>query len=443
MAEIKPFAAIRYATDRFADLSPVIAPPYDVLDEAGKAALLAKSSQNIVEIDLPYLPPKTVGPDAVYEQAAATLQQWIASSVLKQDGQPALYAYTQTFTLRERTFNRRGFIALVKLEEFSTPQKPTHVVPHEKTYKGPIEDRMKLMRSTGVQLSPIFGLFPDESGEVTNTLYANLGAAQVKGTLDGVTSELWPVTDTTVQQRAIYSMMSRKVYIADGHHRYTTALGYKKELEAKLGHALPPEHPANYCLFVLVSMHEPGCVILPTHRIVGGLKNFSIDTLRQKLAGTFAIDAVDGTEQAMGSFEDGLATAPNNTFGLFDGKTRKLYLLRPLATDVLKQYEPGQSEAWRSLDVAILRRYLLDEIIGPTFGDPTFAGTSDVPLAYSADPDRVPAMTDGDKFPIAILLRPTPLVALEQLGEHGEVMPQKSTYFYPKLATGIVINPIR
>ena len=437
MADLAPFRAIRYSAPQFADLSAVIAPPYDVLDEAGKARLLARSPQNIVEIDLPYLPPKAVGPDAVYEKAARTLNSWLANGVLKQDAAPALYAYTQTFTIRGKTFDRRGLIGLVRLEEFSTPAAPTAVVPHEKTYKGPIEDRLKLMRATGVQLSPIFGLFPDPADEICSALYAGLGKPDAEGTLDGVASKLWAVADPALQQKIVAAMKNRNVYIADGHHRYTTALGYKKGLEAKQG-PLPAEHPANYCLFVLVNMNDPGCVILPTHRIVGGLKSFDIETLKQKLAGTFEITESDAAEKSIAAFTDDLAAGPANTFGLLDGKTRKLYTLKTTHADVLAAYEPSQSKDWRGLDVSILRRYLLDEIIGPTF-----AGGSELSLAYTADPEQVPKLTDGGRYPLAILLRPTPLVSLEQLGRHGEVMPQKSTYFYPKLATGIAINPIR
>lgn len=435
MADLKPFRAIRFDT---AELSAVLAPPYDVLDKAGKDALLKKSDRNIVAIDLPFLPPKTVGPDAVYEQAAATLQAWLSAGTLKPDPNPTLYAYSQTFDVRGRTFDRRGMIGLIRLEAFSTPSAPTHVVPHEKTYPGPIEDRLKLMRATGVQLSPIFGLFPDEDGSVTASLHDGLGAPGAQGTFDGVVNKVWPVTNRTLQAKIVDAMKSRKVYIADGHHRYTTALAYKAELEKENGAPLPYDHPANYCLFVLVSMHDPGCVILPTHRVIGGLANFDVATLKTKLAGVFDVIEIDGDESAMSSFEDGLAADPNPAFGLFDGATRKSYLMRLIKPDVLAEYEPNQSAAWRGLDVAILRRYLLDEIIAPTF-----AGGKELPLAYTADPTKVPALTDGASYQIAILLRPTPLEALRQLGDVGEVMPQKSTYFYPKVATGVTINPIR
>ena len=443
MADLMPFRAIRYAgdpnVDGCADLSNVIAPPYDVLDAAGKDRLLGRDPHNIVAVDLPFLPPKTLGPDAVYADAADRLAGWLADGTLKQDAAPAFYAYSQRYTVRGRAFDRRGLFALVRLEAFSTPAKPTHVVPHEKTYPGPIEDRLKLMAATGVQLSPIFGLFPDGDGSITRMLHDGLGDPAAAGTLDGVVNTVWAVTDAAKQQKVTDALKSAKVYIADGHHRYTTALAYQRDLVAKNGGPLPADHPANFCLFALVSMHDPGCVILPTHRIVGGLRNFDVATLRQKLAGTFDVLELDGDASGVASFEDGLAADPNTAFGLYDGQTRKFYLLRLTAPDVLAKYEPGQSAAWRSLDVAILRRYLLDEILGPTFA----GGPDGLTLAYTADPEQVPVMTDGQAYQIALMLRPTPLDALRQLGEKGEVMPQKSTYFYPKLATGVVINPIR
>ena len=174
MATIRPFAGIRFAPRPDLDFSSLIAPPYDVLDEAGKAALQAKHPNNIVNIDLPWLPPKTVGPDEVYARANMTLQSWLSAGILKRDTRPAVYPYTQSFDQAGKTFHRRGLIALVKLSPFGQGQ----VVPHEKTYAAPIEDRLKLMRATGAQLSPIFGLFSDPRSEVTKLLYQNLGRPQ-------------------------------------------------------------------------------------------------------------------------------------------------------------------------------------------------------------------------------------------------------------------------
>lgn len=435
MATIRPFQAIRYDVKRpDVELSKVIAPPYDVLDENQKSALQAKHPNNIVTVDLPYLPPKAVGPDAVYDKAAVTLQAWLKAGILKQDARPALYPYTQSFEHAGRMYHRRGFIALVRLSPFGQGQ----IIPHEKTYAGPIEDRMKLMQWTRVQLSPIFGLFSDSRHEVTNLLYHNLSKPEMSGTLDGVQHDLWSVTDAETENRVIDLIGHKPIYIADGHHRYTTALQYQKEMQAAHGGPLPPHHPANYCMFVLVGMQDDGLLILPTHRLIGGLKDFNIDALKAALG-----DNAEITETPLkGEFVDEyvnnvLPLQPAHTFGVFDGKTRKVYQLRIKNVDVLAPLEPKQSDAWRRLDVAILQRYLLDEVIGPKF-----AAGGEVARGYTADPDAIAAQVDGERYQIALLLKSTPIGALDQLGRHNEVMPQKSTYFYPKLATGMAINPL-
>src|SRR3954471_14826613 len=247
----------------------MIAPPYDVLDERGKAALQARHPNNIVNIDLPHLPAKSVGPDEVYGRADVTLQAWLKAGILKRDVRPATYAYSQTFDHAGRTHHRRGFITLVRLSLFGEG----HVIPHEKTYKGPIEDRLKLMRATRVQLSPIFGLFADPKNEVTGLLYHNLGRPELSGVLDGVRHDLWSVIDAEVENQVSDLMGHKPVYIADGHHRYTTALQYQKEVQDAQGggRPLPAAHPANWCMFVLVGMQDDGLLVLPTHRLIGGL----------------------------------------------------------------------------------------------------------------------------------------------------------------------------
>ncbi len=434
MADIRPFAGIRYARRADLDFSKLIAPPYDVLDEPQKAALQAKHPENIVTVDLPFLPPKSVGPDAVYEKADITLKAWQSAGVLQRDRRAALYPYAQSYTHNGRTFHRRGFIALVKLAPFGEGD----VVPHEKTYKGPIEDRLKLMHATGAQLSPIFGLFSDPRNEVTGALYENLGRPELSGTLDDVQNNLWSVIDAATENRIIDLMGTRKIYIADGHHRYTTALQYQKDVRDANGGTLPAAHPANWCMFVLVGMQDPGLLILPTHRLIGGLEHFDIAAFSSAVRGVFDVAETPLTPDHVDEFINNvLPLQPAHTMGLYDGQARKLYQLTCRRPDVLAALEPNRSEAWRHLDVAILQRYLLDEILTPRFG-----GGKELTRGYTADPFAVAPMTDGSRHRIALLLKSTPLSALQQLGEHGEVMPQKSTYFYPKVATGMVINPL-
>lgn len=431
MATIRPFSGIYYASRPGVDLSNLIAPPYDVLDEAGKNKLVARSPHNIVTVDLPFLPPKSVGPDEVYAKANITLESWLHSGVLKRDARPAIYPYSQSYEHNGRTFHRRGFICLVKLEPFHAG----HIIPHEKTYKGPIEDRLKLMHATQMQLSPIFGLFSDGRGEITKKLYENAGRPMLDATLDGVRSQLWSVIDAEVEDWVINAMGTKNIYIADGHHRYTTALQYQKDMEAKNGGPLPANHPANYCVFVLVSLHDDGLLILPTHRLIGGLNNFNIEQFKQAVAGTF-----DVTETTMSAEEvcESITTDPPHTFGLYDAASKKSYKLRMRAADPLMESQKDQSPGWRKLDVAILQHYLLDAVIGPKFG-----GGKELTKGYTAYGNEVAPKTDGTNFQIALMLRPTPLPALEDLAKTKEVMPQKSTFFFPKLATGMVMNSLK
>jgi uncharacterized protein (DUF1015 family) len=433
VALIRPFAGIHYSKKNGRDVSKLIAPPYDVLDEAGRDALKARDPHNIVNIDLPHIPPKTAGPDAVYEQANATMKAWLKDGILEKDVRRALYPYAQTYDHGGKTFHRRGFIALVKLSPFGEGQ----VVPHEKTYKGPIEDRMKLMRATGAQLSPIFGLFSDPKNEINNALYHHAGKPELTGTLDGVRSDMWSVTDAEVENVVIDLMKHRPVYIADGHHRYTTALQYQAEATVRNGGPLPPAHPANYCMFVLVGMQDDGLLILPTHRLIGGLTGFSVEAFSKKLGANAEVREMAAPPERMTEVVESLSHDPPNMFALYDGKSKRIYHVRIKNSDVLKDLEPGQSDAWRRLDVAILQRYLLDEVL-----QPAFAGGKELTKGYTADASTIVKQVDGTNYQVALLLRPTPLHALEELGKVNEVMPQKSTYFFPKLATGMVMNPL-
>jgi len=431
LAHIRPFHAIRYARRPDLDLSKLIAPPYDVLDEQSKAQLVSQHPNNVVSIDLPWLPPKSVGPDSAYEGANITLQSWLKAGILTQDRRPATYPYMQTFEHSGRTYHRRGFISLVRLSPFGQGQ----VVPHEKTYDAPIEDRLKLMRATQCQLSPIFGLYSDPRHEVNNALYENLGRPELSGDLGGVKHQLWSVIDAEVENRVSDLMGNRPIYIADGHHRYTTALAYQKEVAARHGGNLPAAHPANWCLFVLVGMQDDGLLILPTHRILGNVPKFDIAAFTRVVAPNFDVFETPLRPDQVDEFvRNVLPMQPAHTFGLYDGRTKKLYQLSCKNPDVLKNLEPNQSEPYRRLDVAILQRYFIDEVITPTFSEPT--------KSYTAYENDIVPMTDGQKNQVAILLKSTPLGALEQLGRFNEVMPQKSTFFFPKLATGMAINPL-
>jgi uncharacterized protein (DUF1015 family) len=257
-------------------------------------------------------------------------------------------------------------------------------------------------------------------------------------TLDGVRNDLWTVIDSETENAAIDLMTARPIYIADGHHRYTMALQYQKEMTEAHGGPLPPTHPANFCMFVLVGMQDDGLLILPTHRLISGLKEFDVDLLKKVLSPVANVTNVDIPESELPRYIDAvLPKQPPATFGLFDGRTRKTHQITFIDPDVLKKSEPKHSPAWRHLDVAIVQYYLLAQVFKPTF-----AGGAEPGRGYTADSKAVAGMTDGKKYQIALLLKSTPLHALEELGKTNEVMPPKSTFFYPKLATGLVMNAL-
>ena len=430
MADIRPFAGIRYAGPTNADISNLIAPPYDVLDGTSKAALLAKSAKNIVEIDLPFVPPKTLGPPAVYAHASAVMRRWLADGTLAKDPRKAIYPYEQRYVHNGKTIHRRGIVALVRLTPFGED-----VIPHEKTYDGPIEDRLHLMRETGAQLSPVFGLFMDPGDKILSGLFASLSMPRSHATLDGVQNFLWDVTDGAAENELAIAMKNKKVYIADGHHRYTTALHYQKQAIARNGgQPLPADHPANFCMMVLVNGADPSMLILPTHRLVGGLTKWDATAFAHAIGATFDVARSDAATPAALAAE--LAKIGPHTFGLYDGATRSKFVLKLKDAELMRRLEPGKSDAWRALDVAMLHRYLFDEVIVPKFGGEAIV------RGYTADASDVGPKVDAGEYQFGILIQPTPIKALAELGQHGEVMPQKSTYFFPKLATGMVINPL-
>lgn len=412
MLEVSPFNAVRFNVRKLGrDLSSFIAPPYDVLDHADKRALLQKSEHNIVAIDLPHLPPKSAGPPEVYAKAAETLHHWITDGVLQRESSPALYVYHQQFSHAGRTYVRKKLFARVRLHPFSDGI----ILPHEQTFGGPKEDRLALMKATRCQLSPIFGLFSDPRGEADACLRGIAAPMpDMEATLDGVINRLWIVSDEAVHRKVASALRDRKIYIADGHHRYGTALLYRDALQSERGAPLPKDHPAQFVMFVLASMDDPGCLILPYFR---ALESITIDELlRSWREGATPCDPTEADLQ------------------LSDGSNGTTRAVRFTNRDVLKALEPQQVAPWHKLDYAYLHRYLIDELLARRGGR-----TVNIHYAKSADDALRDARQSNG---VALLVKATPMAHLRAVSEAGGLMPQKSTYFHPKLATGLVMNPL-
>ena len=413
MLEVTPFAAIRYgAAPHNRDWSALLAPPYDVLDEAQRDTLLATDEHNIVAIDLPHIPPQSAGPVEVYEGAANTLKQWLADGVLARDSNPALYLYHQQFEHQGRTYTRRMFMARLRLQPFSHGA----ILPHERTFGGPKEDRLALMKTTACQLSPILGLYNDAQGRIGSVL-AGVAAREpdMTGTLESVENRLWVITEPDIIDQVVTAMSDKKVYIADGHHRYGTAMMYRDWLTRQEGERLSDDHPAHYVMFALAAMDDPGCLILPYHRVIGQV---GITTLLDAWA--------PGAEPASPDQAD---------IVLFDGPTGRETPLRFTDRARLATLEPSQPAAWRRLDYAYLHRFLIDELL-------VRAGGRNPELHYVKSAEQA-RQTAREHQGVALMMNATPLDHLRAVSEAGSLMPQKSTYFFPKLATGLTLNPLR
>ncbi|GMU21287.1 MAG: hypothetical protein AMXMBFR13_13800 [Phycisphaerae bacterium] len=427
MLQIAPFRGLRYNTERFSsDLSALIAPPYDVLDASDKAALLRKHERNIVAVDLPHMPPKTAGPDEVYARAADLLNAWRGDGTLRTETRPVIYVYHQQYEVAGRSYVRRMFFARMRLEEFGAGT----VFPHERTFGGPKEDRLKLMQATRCQLSAVFGLYSDPSGGVSALLNVPEDRPDATGEMDGVANRLWVLADESRIRELAERMAHLPLYIADGHHRYGTALTYRDQLNATA--ALPADHPARFVLVGFCAMEDPGCLILPTHRVISGLGGVRPDRILAALEEGVQMRAViesSGPEQLLGS-------VTSDDIGIFLAATDGMYLGRFTHREKLRQLSPDRSEAYRRLDLAYLHDYLIDQLLtGQALG----GAAPTVQYTHSATEAIRMARDSGG---VAFMTRPCTMADLRAVSEANDLMPQKSTFFFPKLATGLVINPL-
>ncbi|MFQ5425446.1 MAG: DUF1015 domain-containing protein [Phycisphaerae bacterium] len=427
MADIEPFKAIRYSRT---DLSDLAAPPYDILSQADKDALLARNEQNIVSIDLPHVPPKAAGPDEVYERAAGELVSWLDTHHLLRDPEPALYAYHQTYRLAGQTLTRKMFFVRLRLENFGEGR----VFPHEQTFGGPKDDRLKLTRATRCNLSPIFGLYPDPGNGVAARLEEDIDREpDASALLDGVTSSLWVVTDADTLNAVKQRLADLPVYIADGHHRYATALNYRRTLLEETGDEPDPNAPYNYVLAVLSGMEDPGGTIQPYFRTIVDVPQVSAGALQRSLGNAFTLATIERPKNEL-DLAQRLAAAGSHAFALYVAQDDTCLTLIPKDPDLLARYEPDRHPAWRRLPYAVLHRYVIDEVLTPARGGAP-------PIHYHKALEET--ITDAhENAGLAALMPATTMAELRDVCAARELMPQKSTYFYPKLVTGLVINPL-
>ena len=415
MADVQPLRAIHYDLAAAGPLDRLAAPPYDVIDADLRRELESRSPHNVVEIDLP-------DGDDPYRHAGELFERWQADGILTRDDESAIWAITQTYRVPGGGESvRHGFFARVRV----TPYGPGLIRPHERTHPAAKEDRLQLMRATRANLSPIFSLYQDREGAAWRALEpATAGPPWGEHTDDDRTvHRLWRVAEPGAIEQVQSALASSELLIADGHHRYETARTYADEVGGDGDH--------RYVLMCLVSMSDPGLTVFPTHRLVGRLDSERRARLEEELQRDFEVDEIDAAQVV----PEGSNGVP--TFGYLDqdGRSLRLRLGSPAAVE---RALAGHSPSYRSLDTAVLEKLVLEDALGLTEEDISHQHG----LAYARDLEQAQELLRSGDYEVAFMLRPTPIDQVREIAEAGETMPPKSTYFYPKLPSGLLFNPL-
>ena len=426
MAEIKAFRGMRYDIEKAGKLEELCCPPYDIISEQERKAFIAQNKYNVIRLELP-----REGED-VYRTAGEVLNKWRDKGILIHEEKPALYIYEEEFNAYNQRKSIKGLIARVKVEEFSKGV----ILPHEFTLSKAKADRFELMKATNCNFSQIYALYMDETHTTLNTLEEySQGKPDAQFTDDDqITHRLWIVTDEAVIAKLTADFADRKLYIADGHHRYETALNYRNYCREN---GISKEGDAqDYQMIYLMDMEHPGLVVFPTHRLVRGLKNFDRDVILDGCEQYFDIKAFDSVSNMNVALAEQYQQG-NKAFAFYCGKGEwYLLVLRDLA--VMDEALPDLSEASRQLDVSVLHTLILARILG--IDKTNMAEQRN--LTYTKFFEEAILGVDKGEFQCSFILNPTRVTEIRDVAAEGEKMPQKSTYFYPKMITGMVMNDI-
>ncbi|MDH7479424.1 MAG: DUF1015 domain-containing protein [Syntrophomonadaceae bacterium] len=438
MATIVPIRGIRYVPEKVGDIAEVVTPPYDIIDSIAQARYYSRHPNNIIRLELGQIFQQDDDRQNRYTRAAGYFTRWLEEGILARENKPALYLYEQEFTVEGKRLVRTGFFCGLELK----PYGPGNVLPHEETLSKPKADRLQLMRACRANFSPVFGLYHDPLEEINRTLRSSRGRRPPEVSFvdeAGESHRLWVIRSPRVHSKITRLFKERTIFIADGHHRFETALSFYQESLAN------GESPLPTVLVTLVNLHDPGLLILPTHRLVKDLKDFDSDAFKEQLLDYFKLEAhpLPGSraEQpaAVRSFLRELRARGEtaHAFGFYS-RDKILYLLTLKKEVSLQKLFPGRSEAWSNLDVAILDHLVLDRLL--QIGGEQRRSQDHLTYTHS-ELEAVEAVDSGAEQ-AAFLLNPTRVEQVIAVARNGEKMPQKSTYFYPKLITGLVINPL-
>ena len=434
MAEVRPLRGIRYNTEKVGNIADVVTPPYDVISKEAQTAYYARSPYNVIRLELGQTTPEDGPINTVYTRAASTLAEWRLQQVLQEEVAPCYYVYTQTFTHEGQQYTRTSLIARVRLEQWDA----NVILPHEHTLAKAKDDRLKLLRACAANLSPIMSLYDDPQGHIRHLLSSHAEQAEIQFTDEaGEEHRLQPIRDAQQIASIQDFFKERQLYIADGHHRYETALAYQQEVREQRKE-LYPEDAANFVLMALIDVDDPGMLVLPTHRVLFGLDQQVLDGLIEaSFAQYFNVQVVPTTLTSETIVQQMIEAGQEQPALVF--ATGKQMLLLTLNEQGKQQMqESGHSTAWNGLDVAVAQQLVMEHILGLSAEDMT-AGTH---VRYMRDPQQALQAVQSGETQAAVLLNATRVRQIRDVAQADDRMPQKSTYFYPKLITGLVINPL-
>src|SRR5215212_6425033 len=414
MADVQPLKTLRYDPNVAGPLEDLIAPPYDVIDDEARAELAARNAHNVVELDLP----------PSYEAAAETLDEWRRNGVLVHEDEPAVWALRQDYTAPDGSIRSRcGFFARVRVEDYGAGR----IRPHERTHPGPKEDRLRLTRATKANLSPIFALHDDPENAAWTALEPHLEGEPFADVTDpdGTRHRLWRVADPAAVEGVTAALQPSELLIADGHHRYETARVYAEEIGGEGSH--------RYVMACLVALQDPGLTVFPTHRLLTGLDDGRREALRDVVTRDWEIEQVE-----LEALEPEATANGGVQLGYLDTGHRRPLRLTLKAQDAVDEALAGRSEAYRHLDTAVLEALVLKGALGMSEDDISHLNGLD----YSRTTDEARERVLAGDVQAAFFMGPTPVKRIQDVAAAGEVMPPKSTYFFPKILTGLLFHPL-
>lgn len=419
MAVIRPFRALRY-TDKAGDIAKLTCPPYDIISEDERAAYLQENPYNVIRLELPR-------GEHPYAEAGATLKAWEQAGILRRDTQPGLYIYEEEFKAYGETKKVKGFICRVKLEPFENGV----VLPHEETLSKAKQDRFELMKATYCNFSQIYSLYMDPQHVTRRRIDAlSQGTPRYAFSDGAVTHRMWIVNDPVAIAAICDDFAKRRLYIADGHHRYETALNFRNRCRDEGMISAEPDD----CMMMLVDMEDPGLVVFPTHRLVHGLAGFDRRKLLDGCGADFTVAHRTGVAAIQPALDAAYAAGEKAFACYYGGEDWDLLTLKDPAA--MEKALPGKSAASQGLDVSVLHSLVLEQVLGIDRENMA----QQINLRYTRDFDEAIQSVQRGESQCAFLMNPTRVQEIRDVAAAGEKMPQKSTYFYPKLITGLAMN---